>query len=402
MGFRELPSGSFWRSALAGAAAGFVCGYTIVRVRDALREVRTPLPRRATRDATRYGARGRAYLLAGIARSTASLATLAFVSADPLERAFRPLPRPLRVPTFVALTMLIEALRELPIDYIEGYVRERVEGNTEQSARAWLADQFKGMLVGVAIAALFATLGDALVRRMPRRWPWIAIGATPPLLALANIIAPTYIMPLFNTFTPLEGALEHAIRALADRYDVGNAAILRFDMSRQTNKANAFVTGVFGTERIALADTLIENFAHDETMFVVAHELGHYVRRDPWSMIALGTALLSLPILAGDAALRRTTGHGIENAADGARFAFYAALVSMLTSPLAATASRALERRADRFALAATGDPESGVRAFRRLRERNLAEDETPGWYELLFATHPSLKSRIERLLAHT
>jgi Zn-dependent protease with chaperone function len=124
------------------------------------------------------------------------------------------------------------------------------------------------------------------------------------------------------------------------------------------------------------------------------------VRRDPWLAIALGTALVALPILGGDAALRRTTGHGIENAADGARFAFYAALLSMLVSPLGAATSRALERRADRFALAATGDAESGARAFRRLREQNLAEDEAPRWYELLFASHPSLKSRIERLTA--
>jgi STE24 endopeptidase len=241
-----------------------------------------------------------------------------------------------------------------------------------------------------------------LIRRAPRRWPWLAIGATPGLLMLANVVAPTFIMPLFNTFVPLEGDLERSIRALATRYGVGNAQILRFDMSRQTKKANAFVTGVFGTERIVLADTLIGEFSGDETMFVVAHELGHYVRRDPWLAIALGTVASGATILFGAAMLRRTTGHGMRGPADGARFAFYAALAGTLIEPLSAAASRAVERRADRFAIAATGDPASGARAFRRLREQNLAEDEAPKWAELLFATHPSLKSRIERLEAAT
>jgi Zn-dependent protease with chaperone function len=48
--------------------------------------------------------------------------------------------------------------------------------------------------------------------------------------------------------------------------------------------------------------------------------------------------------------------------------------------------------------VAATNDADSGIRAFRRLRDQNLAEDEGPKWSELLFASHPSLRSRIESL----
>src|SRR6202011_1007965 len=150
----------------------------------------------------------------------------------------------------------------------------------------------------------------AIVVRAPHRWPAIAIAAMPPLLAFATVIAPTFVMPLFNTYEPITGELEQRIRALAERYGVGNAAILRFDMSRQTKKANAFVTGVLGTERIALGDTLVTAFPDDETLFVVAHELGHYVRRDPWLGIGLGTASLAVTLLAANGALRRTTGHG--------------------------------------------------------------------------------------------
>jgi len=48
--------------------------------------------------------------------------------------------------------------------------------------------------------------------------------------------------------------------------------------------------------------------------------------------------------------------------------------------------------------VAATLAPQAGSAAFTRLREQNLAEEEIPSWYELLFSTHPSLGKRIAAL----
>ncbi len=116
---------------------------------------------------------------------------------------------------------------------------------------------------------------------------------------LANVIVPIYILPLFNTFEPVDGSLEARLRRLATRFGVGDAAILRMDMSRQTRKANAFVTGIGRTHRIVLGDTLIASFPENETEFVVAHELGHYVNRDTWRIIAVGEVLADLSLLGG-------------------------------------------------------------------------------------------------------
>jgi STE24 endopeptidase len=383
-----------------GAATGFSLGFAAVRAAQALRDLREPYPARADRSPGRYGAERRALALAGTARGVASLAVTAFVLADPLDRALRPLPRALRAPTFALVVMALDAARDAGADYIEGHVVERAYGTSEQSARGWLADQAKGMAVAAAVTAVLVALADAVVVRAPRRWPLIAIGATAPLLAFATVLAPTFVMPLFNRYEPVTGELEKRIRALASRYGVGDAAILRFDMSRQTKKANAFVTGVLGTERIALADTLVEAFADDETLFVVAHELGHYVRRDSWLGIALGTAATAITLLAADAALRATTKRGLTSPAQGVRLSFYGTLAQLALMPLTNAVTRAMERRADTFAVSATGDPGAGARAFRRLAEQNLAELEPPRWAELLFATHPSLASRIRALEA--
>jgi STE24 endopeptidase len=371
-----------------------------VRALQALHDLRAPYPPRAERDPRRYGAERRALTLAGVARGVATLATTAFVLADPLDRALRPLPRPLRAPAFALAVLLLDTARDAGAEYIEGHVLERVHGTSEQSARGWLADQAKGIAVAAAVSAVMVELADAVVVRAPRRWPLIALAATPPLLAFATVIAPTFVMPLFNAYEPVTGELEARIRALAARYGAGNASILRFDMSRQTKKANAFVTGVLGTERIALGDTLVSEFREDETLFVVAHELGHYVRRDPWLGIAVGTGALAVTLFASNAALRKTTGRGLTSPAQGARLAFYATLAQLALMPLANAFSRAIERRADRFALEATGDAEAGIRAFKRLGEQNLAELEPPRWAELLLASHPPLAARIRALEA--
>ncbi|HWT06227.1 MAG TPA: M48 family metallopeptidase, partial [Xanthomonadales bacterium] len=383
-----------------GAATGFSLGFAALRAAQALRDLRVPYPARAARDPRRYGAERRALALAGTARGVAGLAVTAFVLADPLDRALRPLPRPLRAPAFALAVLVLDTVRDVAADYVEGHVVERAYGTSDQSARGWLADQAKGTAVSAAVTAMLVALADAVIVRAPRRWPLIAIAATPPLLAFATVIAPTFVMPLFNRYEPVTGELEKRIRALAGRYGVGDAAILRFDMSRQTKKANAFVTGVLGTERIALADTLVESFADDETLFVVAHELGHYVRRDPWLGIALATGAIAVTLLAADATLRATTKSGLTSPAQGARLTFYATLGQLALMPVMNAATRAMERRADTFARDATGDPGAGVRAFRRLGEQNLAELEPPRWAELLFASHPSLAARIRALEA--
>lgn len=383
-----------------GAAAGFVTAYAALRAAQALGDMRVPYPAFERPDPLGYGRSRRKLLLAGVARGIAGAATFAFLVADPLERALRPVPRALRVPAFALAALAIDTLRDAGVAYVEDHVRERVFGMSHQSAREWAIDQAKATGIAAVVTVVLTVLAEAAIARAPRRWPWLAIAATPILLALATVIAPTFVMPLFNRYEPLTGELEERIRALAARNGVGDAAILRFDMSRQTAKANAFVTGVLGTERIALADTLIEAFSADEILFVVAHELGHYVRRDTWRGIAVATVAVALMILGADALLRRTTGRDVDSAAQGARLAFYAQLVTLVLGPLTNAASREIERRADRFAVAATNDAPAGVRAFRRLGEQNLAEFDPPRWAELLFASHPSLASRIRVLEA--
>ncbi len=385
------------RTILLGAAAGLAAGYAAVRALEAPAALRAP--KRARRvDAASYGSVRRALSVSGIVRSTAGSATIAYGPLGTrIARSVRSFPVWLQPMLFTAQALLLDALLELPVEIVEGYALERRYDLSDQSASSWLTDHFKQTAIGGGIAVVLSGIFGAVVRRFPRSWPWIAGAGVLPLLVLANIVVPMYVMPLFNEYKPIEGPLERRLRALASRFGVGEAQILRMDMSKQTKKANAFVTGVAGTHRIVLGDTLIEHFPPEEIEFVVAHELGHYVTKDSWRMIAVGQ-MAALVVLRGSfAALRDDAGFEAQPALL-AKIQWWSGLISQLLRPAVNAFARSREWAADGFALRATGDPRGGAAAFARLRDQNLAEDEQPGWYEFLFSTHPSLKARIEAL----
>ena len=387
------------RRLLLGFAAGFVAGYTAYRAYESFRPVE-PLPE-AARDAARYGAVRRALALSGMARSLAGAAVLAYGPAgELLERNAERLPVWMQPVAFALQGAVLDTLVELPVDFIEGYALERRYGLSEQSTRSWLSDQFKQDAIGGGVAALLAGVFAAAMRRWPRAWPYIASAGAFPLFVLANIIVPIYIMPLFNTYRPIEGPLERRLRALAARYGVGDAQILRVDMSKQTKKANAFVTGIGGTHRIVVGDTLIEHFPEEEIEFVVAHELGHYVSKDSWRMIAMAQVAATVVLFGAFAAMRDKSQESARRPTTLAQVQLWATLLGQVLRPAIVGYARSREWAADRFALNTTQAPRTGAAAFRRLRDQNLAEDEQPAWFEFLFSTHPSLKARIEELEA--
>ncbi|MEO9171103.1 MAG: M48 family metalloprotease [Candidatus Baltobacteraceae bacterium] len=383
------------RNLALGAAAGFGTGYALVRAIQAWKLLQAP-PAASSGDAAAYGRRRRAIAACGVLRSLAGTAAFAFGPlAARTSCSFARLPRWARPGAYFGAVAAAGMLFELPVEFVEEYALERSYGLSEQRASAWGTDALKSMALNAALASAIGLIGGVAFRRFPKTWPFAASAGLLPLLVLGNVVVPLYILPLFNAFEPLHGPLETRLRSLASRFDVGDAEILRMDMSRQTKKANAFVTGIGSTHRIVLGDTLIDRFEANEIEFVVAHELGHYVGKDTWRLIAVSEICALLLFFAASAAVK------VERDDDStALMRVYAYLSSglFLLQPAINAFSRSREWAADRFALAATNAPISGAAAFRRLRDQNLAEDEIPAWYEFFFGSHPSLGKRISAL----
>ena len=387
------------RKLLLGIGAGFAAGYVALRAWEAWHEWNAPSPP-LEKDARAYAAIRRRLEVADTARSVAGALAFAYGPIGELaDRATLGVPAWLRPALLLGPLSLASAAIELPVAFAEGYTLERRYGLSEQGVDAWLTDYVKSSALSTGLLVLVSSLFGIAVRHAPRWWPVLATIGVFPLLVLGNVVVPLWVMPLFNEFSEVTGDLERRLRALAARYGVGDAEILRMDMSRQTKKANAFVTGIGRTHRIVLGDTLIEHFPENEIEFVVAHELGHYVSKDTWRLIGMGQALAAILFAT---AYRSSSPEEREEYRKRAllllRIYSVMALGMQFLRPLLFGFSRSREWAADRFAIDATRDSASGASAFRRLRDQNLADEDPPSWYEFLFASHPSLKKRIAAL----
>jgi STE24 endopeptidase len=72
-------------------------------------------------------------------------------------------------------------------------------------------------------------------------------------------------------------------------------------------------------------------------------------------------------------------------------------VLGLATLPLGNGFSRRIEREADDFALAATGNPAAFISAMERLGDLNLAERHPGRLKELVLYSHPALDRRIAR-----
>ncbi|MGH2614625.1 MAG: M48 family metallopeptidase [Thermomicrobiales bacterium] len=309
-----------------------------------------------------------------------------------------------RTPAFVALTTAFAWLSSLPVAYLGGHLVERHFALTKQPASRWFGDQVKELVLGLLLQTPLVTAAYAVIRRRPRDWWLILAAATVPLSVALSTLAPVLLMPIFNRFVPLrDEALAARVRALSARGGVRISDVYEMDMSRQSEKPNAMVTGVGNTKRIVLGDTLLERFSADEVEAVVAHELGHQVHGDVWRLIGFGAGagfgLAWLLSRIAPPVLRRTRQHtGVGDIGEEASLPMLALLMSamgLMLMPVQAAFSRAMERRADDFALQLTRDGAAYAGAMERLATQSLADPDPPRPVVIMLYSHPPIVERI-------
>jgi STE24 endopeptidase len=300
----------------------------------------------------------------------------------------------------VSLAILLQCV-EAPFSYYQGFVLEHRYGLSNETARQWVLDQLKG----TALALLFGALGASFVYwaiRVEPGWWWAltAVGFIGVLILIVQL-APVLLMPLFYTFKPLERpALVDRLLKLAMRAGTRIRGVYEWALSAQTKKANAALAGMGRTRRILLSDTLLADYSDDEIEVVLAHELSHHVHYDLWRGLALQSVLLLLGFFVADAALKTFAGplslRGVDDPAGLPVLLLAAGACSLLFMPIANALSRSHERRADRYALDATQQPDAFISAMKRLSQQNLAEDRPSRLVQWLFYSHPPIRDRIE------
>jgi STE24 endopeptidase len=253
------------------------------------------------------------------------------------------------------------------------------------------------LLGGIISMALFG-----VVRRLQRTWwIWGAVVAVA-FTAFVTMIAPVYLVPIFNRVTRLDDPrVTGPILSMARANGIPAKEVYVVDASRQTTRVSADVSGLGSTMRITLNDNLLRRGTPEQIQAVVGHEMGHYVLNH----IYTGLMFYLIVIIAGFAWLRwalerclRRWGERwqIRGVGDTAVLPLAMLLVSAFffaLTPVLNSFSRMQEVEADTFGLNASRQPDGVAQMTLQVAEyRKLS----PGPIEeMIFYDHPSGRSRI-------
>ena len=300
----------------------------------------------------------------------------------------------------IALIVILQIV-EFPFAFYQGHLLEHHYGLSTQTTRHWLTDHVKGVALGLVLAVAGTSVMYFALREFPDNWWWISAA----VFALATIglarAAPVLLLPLFYKFKPLDRpALVDRLMSLAARARTDVVGVFEWVLSGHTRKANAALAGMGRTRRILLSDTLLADYSEDEIEVILAHELAHHVHRDLWRGIAVQSVILVGGFFVAGLILRAAARplelRGMSDPAGLPLLLLCGGIWSFLALPLANAMSRAQERAADRYALAATQNVDAFVTAMKRLSQQNLAEEYPSPVVRWLFYSHPPIRERID------
>ena len=297
------------------------------------------------------------------------------------------------------------ALLRLPFRVYSTFVIEARYGFNRTTTGTFVADSLKSIILAGVLGGMIMT-GVLVFFQWtgPSAWLWCWLAATLFLLVV-QFVAPTWLMPLFNRFTPLqEGSLRESIVSYAQSVAFPLRDIFVVDGSKRSSKANAFFTGFGGNKRIGLFDTLVDDYSVPELVAVVAHEVGHDKKGHILKSLVLQIGYLGGLFFVLSLVLERRE---LFEAFSMSEMSVYAGLVffGLLFTPVELAlslyvnaVSRKNEFEADAFAAKTTGHAEHLVTALKKLSADSLSNLTPHPLDVFLHHSHPPVLQRISAL----
>jgi len=306
---------------------------------------------------------------------------------------------------YIGILILARSILSLPFSIYSTFVIEERFGFNKTTAATFVADMAKGLGLGILLGGplLFVVLWFfESAGSMAWLYCWLIATA---FIVIIQFVAPTWIMPLFNKFTPLEdGELRSAILSFAESVKFSLRDVFVMDGSKRSSKSNAFFTGFGRNKRIALFDTLIKNHSVQELVAVLAHEIGHYKKkhiRQGMIISILHTGVMFFVLSLFISRQELFDAFSMEHVSVYAGMIFFGMLftpIEELLSLVMHALSRKNEYEADRFAAEKTGHPETMIIALKKLSVDNLSHLTPHPMYVTLNYSHPPVMARINAL----
>ncbi|EIM63001.1 M48 family metallopeptidase [Desulfobacter postgatei] len=303
---------------------------------------------------------------------------------------------------FIGILAGCKFIISLPFSIYSTFVIEENFGFNKTTPKLFVLDLIKSMILSMVLGIpLLSAIFWFFESSGP--WAWIICwGVTTTFILAVQYIVPTWIMPLFNKFTPLEdGELKNKLFAYAKSIDFPLTQIFVMDGSKRSTKSNAFFTGFGKNKRIVLFDTLINAHTPDELLTVLAHEMGHFKkkhiqRRLIFGILQMGVIFYLLSLFITQKSL--FTAFYVDTPSIYTGLVFFSILfspVDLVISIIMQFFSRKDEYAADRFAALTTKKAGDLITALKKLSADNLANLTPHPFYVFLNYSHPPLAQRI-------
>jgi STE24 endopeptidase len=297
-------------------------------------------------------------------------------------------------------------LATFPLSYIS-YSLSKTYHISTQSFPSWMKDELIDFWINYGTMLIIVPIMYWLMKKSTKRWWLYAWLLSIPFTLFMMFLQPVVIDPLYNDFYPLKNKeLETKILAMASKAHIPAQHVFEVNMAEKTNAMNAYVTGIGSNARIVLWDTTLNKLSDNQILFIMAHEMGHYVEKHIYFGIA-GYLLLSLFGLYIAYRLMNwvTRRFGkelkITDVRDIQSLPLFLLIISMLmfaSSPLTNLISRYEETRADRYAINMTKNPEAAITSFQKLTRSGLSQVNPPLLVKIFRYDHPSMLDRISML----
>jgi STE24 endopeptidase len=324
----------------------------------------------------------------------------------------------LQAAIFAPLLILTMAILSLPSDIYENSV-ERKYGLSVQSWGSWFWDWTKGQFLGIVLGIILVSILYAVIRSSPRRW-WFYFWLTSlPIIVILVFIQPLIVDPMFHKFEPLQQkdpALTASLETMVQRAGVNIPPQRMFWMGagEKTTELNAYVTGLGASKRIVVWDNTIAKMNTPQIVFVVGHEMGHYVLNHIWQGLLFAAVFLFVVFYLGFRTigwlLRRFGGgwgiRGVDDWASLPALLLLISIYSFIANPVQSAVSRHFEHQADQYGLEVTHGltPDSSqvaAEAFQVLGEVDLSDPTPSPVTVFMFYSHPTIPDRIRFSLTY-
>lgn len=306
---------------------------------------------------------------------------------------------------FIFIAGTLSGIIFSPVNFYSQYYLEHKYNLSNQTIYLWFWESAKGLGISLVIGVPVLLLFYYSILTYGNYW-WLPFAIILFFISVVLArIAPVLILPIFYKIIPLDDDdLKARISNLAKDAGLRIENVYKFNMSKNTKKANAAFTGIGKSKRIILGDTLVENYSKDEIETVIAHEMGHYKQKHILKNILFSTAssFITFYLIAKlyELSYRWFGFESITEIAAIPLLSLWGMLIAIILTPLGNMLSRKYEYEADEYAINVTNKPGAFISTLEKLTEQNLGDKEPHPFVEWFFYSHPSIVKRINFIKA--